>query len=42
VSSWVGRPPKTDLDDVELNRDGGGYVESYNYTMLHLPLGHEC
>jgi hypothetical protein len=29
-SSWIGRPPKTDLDDVESNRDGGGYVEDYN------------
>jgi hypothetical protein len=34
VRSWgrlrVGTPPKTDLSDVKLNRDGGGYVESYN------------
>jgi hypothetical protein len=27
---WVGRPPKTDLDDIESNRGGGGYAESYN------------
>jgi hypothetical protein len=26
----VGRPPKTDLDDVESNRGGGGYAEGYN------------
>jgi hypothetical protein len=26
----IGRPPKADLDDVESNRDGGGYVEDYN------------
>jgi hypothetical protein len=29
-SSWVDRPYKTDLDDVESNRYGGGYAESYN------------
>jgi hypothetical protein len=26
----IDRPPKTDLDDVESNRGGGGYVEDYN------------
>jgi hypothetical protein len=26
----VDRPPETDLDDVESNRGGGGYAESYN------------
>jgi hypothetical protein len=26
----VGRPPKTDLGDIESNRGGGGYAESYN------------
>jgi hypothetical protein len=26
----VGRPPKTDLDDVKSNRGRGGYVESYS------------
>jgi hypothetical protein len=26
----VDRPPKTDLNDVESNMGGGGYVESYN------------
>jgi hypothetical protein len=26
----VGRPPKMDLDDVESNRGGDGYAESYN------------
>jgi hypothetical protein len=34
VRSWglfgIDRPPKTDLDDVESNRDGGGYAEGYN------------
>jgi hypothetical protein len=33
VRSWgrlgIGRLPKTDLDDVGSNRDGGGYVEDY-------------
>jgi hypothetical protein len=24
-----------DLNDVESDRNGGGYAESYNYTMLH-------
>jgi hypothetical protein len=35
------RTPKTDLDDIESNRDRGGYVESYNQTTLHLFLGQE-
>jgi hypothetical protein len=35
----IGRPPKTDLNDVESDRDGSGYAESYNYNMLHLILG---
>jgi hypothetical protein len=26
----VGKPPKTDLDDIESNRDGSAYAESYN------------
>jgi hypothetical protein len=30
VCLGVDRPPKMDLDGVESNRDGGGYVESYN------------
>jgi hypothetical protein len=28
----VGRPPKADLDNVESNRGGGGYAESYTYN----------
>jgi hypothetical protein len=30
----VGRPPKTGLDAVELNRSGSGYVERYNYRYV--------
>jgi hypothetical protein len=29
-SSWDRQATKTDLDDVESNRGGGGYVEDYN------------